>query len=138
MKGTDEFTEFWNDLFREAEVYGEPQHACFFQMYSQIAAENGDCIDLSYTPVRKDGTQGYQVDGYAVDKDRAELYLAICDFRTEEEQQTLNQYPLQRRPQVLRNRNGLIFSALDKHVHEMSMSGGLFLALPEYCDTVLH
>ena len=89
------FADFWNDLLREAEVYGEPQHACFFQMFSQIAAENGDCIDLTYTPVRKEGTQGYQVDGYAVDKDRAELYLAICDFRTEEDQQTLNQSQLE-------------------------------------------
>lgn len=49
------FDDFRNDLTREVHTFGEPEQACFFQCYSQIAAENGDCIDLTYTPVRKEG-----------------------------------------------------------------------------------
>jgi hypothetical protein len=85
------FNDFRDDLTREIHTFGEPEQACFFQRYSQIAAENGDCIDLTYTPVRKEGVFGHQIDGYALDVERGELYLAICDFRADEELQTLNQ-----------------------------------------------
>ena len=52
-------------MLRDADASGEPQLACFFESYASLAAENGDCSDLTYTPVRKDGATGYQVDGYA-------------------------------------------------------------------------
>ena len=61
------YAEFWEDLLRDADASGEPQLACFFESYAPLAAENGDCGDLAYTPVRKDGATGYQVDGYAID-----------------------------------------------------------------------
>lgn len=85
------FDDFRDDLTREVHTFGEPQRACFFQRYSKIATENGDCIDLTYTPVRKEGVLGHQIDGYALDAERGELYLAICDYRADEELQTLNQ-----------------------------------------------
>lgn len=85
------FDDFRDDLTREVHTFGEPEQACFFQRYSQIAAENGDCIDLAYTPVRKEGVSGHQIDGYALDVERGELYIAICDYRADEELQTLNQ-----------------------------------------------
>jgi hypothetical protein len=84
-----EFEEFTDDLLREAEVSGEPQQACFFQMYADAASENGDCSDLIYTPVRRDGTRGYQIDGYAIDPDQGELHVTICDFRDEEQLESL-------------------------------------------------
>jgi len=85
-----DFDEFWDELLREAEVTGDPQHAVFFRMYAESAAENGDCADLVYTPVRREGKGGYQVDGYAYDPDRGELHIAACDFRPEREIQRIN------------------------------------------------
>lgn len=85
------FAEFRNDLLREAEVSGDPQPACFFKLFSEAAAANGDCIDLDYTPARKEGVQGYQINGYAVDIDRGELFIAVCDFRADDELEPLDQ-----------------------------------------------
>jgi len=84
------FDRFWEDLMFEAEASAEPQAAVFFQLYGKLAAENGDCIDLTYAPARNDGRGGYQVDGFAMDRDRGDLFLAISDFRSERELQTLN------------------------------------------------
>lgn len=82
--------EFWDDLLRDAEISGEPQRASFFRMYAELAAENGDCIDLVYCPIVREGSRPYQVDGYALDRDRGELHIAICDFRPERKLQNLN------------------------------------------------
>lgn len=88
----EEYAGFWEDLLREAEVTGEPQNSAFFQLYAKLASENGDCADLTYTPARKEGRgrAGFQVDGYAIDLEKGELHLAICDFRTERVLQSLN------------------------------------------------
>ncbi|WP_458388999.1 AIPR family protein [Sphingomonas sp. F9_3S_D5_B_2] len=59
-------------------------------MYSELAADNGDCIDLQYTPVRREGRGAYQIDGYALDAERKILYLAICDFRQSSDLEVLN------------------------------------------------
>jgi len=87
---TEEFADFWDDLMREAEVSGDPQQAAFFRLYGELAAENGDCADLIYTPISRDGSRGYQVDGYAFDQDRGELHLAVCDFSPGRQIQALN------------------------------------------------
>ena len=73
------YAEFWEDLLRDADASGEPQLACFFESYAPLAAENGDCGDLTYTPVRKDGATGYQVDGYAIDPGGGGA--SSCDLR---------------------------------------------------------
>lgn len=88
----EEYDGFWEDLLREAELSGEPQNSAFFSLYAALASENGDCADLTYTPARKEGRgkAGFQVDGYAIDLEKGELHLAICDFRTERELQGLN------------------------------------------------
>lgn len=85
------YVEFWEDLRRSADVTHAPQHECFFEAYSDIASENGDCPDLSYTPVLREGAHGYQIDGIAVDSELGELYVALCDFRGEDNLETLNQ-----------------------------------------------
>ncbi|BBK43790.1 hypothetical protein STVA_38100 [Allostella vacuolata] len=84
------FDRFWEDLLFEAEASGEPQVAAFFRLYSGLAAESGDVIDLTYTPARNDGRGAYQVDGFALDRDRGDLFLAISDFRSGRELETLN------------------------------------------------
>lgn len=84
------YGEFWDELLLEAEVSGEPQESVFFRLWAELASENGDCADLTYTPVRRDGQGGYRIDGYAMDTERGELHLAVCDFRSERDVQTAN------------------------------------------------
>ncbi|WP_210243614.1 hypothetical protein, partial [Mesorhizobium sp. B2-4-3] len=81
---------FWDDLLFQAEASAEPQAAAFFRLYAKLAAENGDCIDLAYTPVRHEGRGGYQLDGFALETERGDLFLAISDFRPGRELETLN------------------------------------------------
>lgn len=85
------YSEFWQDLLRDAQASGEPQQFCFFDAFAPVATENGDCADLTYAPVRRDGAQGFQVDGFALELDRSELHLAVSDFRPERELQSLTQ-----------------------------------------------
>ncbi|GAB6112543.1 AIPR family protein [Desulfomicrobium salsuginis] len=85
------YAELWKDIKRDSYAFGQPQPESFFNIYAEIAAGNGDCLDLTYTPVKKEGTTGYQVDGYALDTERGELYLAIVDLRDDEEIAPLNQ-----------------------------------------------
>lgn len=68
----------------------------FFNVYSSIAAENGDTPDLEYCPILREGNAGYRVDGYALDiaeggdVESGDLYLAICDYRQQEEMPAIN------------------------------------------------
>ena len=77
------YRQFGDDLLLEAEVTGDPQHMCFFKLFSEVASDNGDSADLDYTPVLREGRGGYQVDGYAIDLDRGELFLAVCAFHSD-------------------------------------------------------
>lgn len=86
----DAYAQFWEQLNFEAAVTAEPQAQSFFRIYAELAAQNGDSTDLTYAPVRKEGRGGYQIDGYALDAERGDLYLAVSDFRTERELQTIN------------------------------------------------
>ena len=85
-----QFEALWDELLRDAEVTGDPQRASFFRIYAELAAENGDCADLVYCPVVREGARPYQVDGYAFDQDSGELHVGVCDFRLERELQNLN------------------------------------------------
>lgn len=84
------FGDFETELILEAESSSESKLNAFFRLYSELAAENGDCIDLLYTPARREGREAYQIDGIAVDAERGVLYVAICDFRQEGILETLN------------------------------------------------
>jgi hypothetical protein len=84
------FARFWEELLFDAEASAEPQAAAFFHLYAKLATENGDTIDLAYTPVRHEGRGGYQVDGIALDAERGDLFLAVSDFRAGRESETLN------------------------------------------------
>jgi len=82
--------EFLDDLIHDASAQKELQAIIFFDLYSNVAADNGDTNDLEYCPARKEGSHGYQIDGYSLDAEHGELVLAICDFRAERELQSLN------------------------------------------------
>lgn len=86
----DAHDAFRTDLLYEAEASAEPQARAFFNLYSELAVENGDCPDLAYAPVRRDGRNAYQIDGYAIEAERGDLYIAVSDFRSGEELETLN------------------------------------------------
>ena len=86
----DLYDEFWEDILLDAQTTGELQATAFFETYSAVAAENGDCGDLECSHARKDGPNGYQIDGYALDVERRELVLAVSDFRSSAELQSLN------------------------------------------------
>jgi hypothetical protein len=84
------YGEFWNDLFFEADDSACPQQEAFFSLYARMAAECGECTDLTYTPAKKEGRGGYQIDGYSLEHETGELYVAICDFRTGTDLESLN------------------------------------------------
>lgn len=86
------FNEFATDLLLEAQATGESKHGAFFKLYSDLATENGDCPDLTYTPVpqRRDGRSFYQVDGFALDVERGELFVVVCDYRQDADLQQLH------------------------------------------------
>lgn len=84
------FSAFWDDLLFEADASAEPQGRAFFQLYSDLATQNGDCLDLAYAPAHREGRGGYQIDGYALETERGDLYLAISDFRPGRQLETLN------------------------------------------------
>lgn len=84
------YKEFWEDVFLEADSSASPQPEAFFNLYSRLATLTGECTDLTYSPAKKEGRGGYQVDGYALETETGELYLAICDLRSSAEVESLN------------------------------------------------
>ena len=108
----DDFAAFWDDLDLEVETTGELSPSAFFGLFSRVASGNGDCADLEYTPVLKDGRNAYQIDGYAVDLDRNELHVAVSDFRQSRSRETLNSRELESLFQRLSN---FIENAADTH-----------------------
>ena len=84
------YNEFWEDILLDAQNNGELQATTFFEKYAGVAADNGDCGDLECSHARKEGPNGYQIDGYSLDVDRNELVLAVSDFRSSDELQSLN------------------------------------------------
>jgi len=81
---------FWDDLLAEADITGVSQREAFFRMYAELGAENGDCYDLVYCPVLRDGTRPYQLDGYALDVESGEFHIAICNFLPSRQIESLN------------------------------------------------
>lgn len=84
------YDEFWEDILLDAQTTGELQATAFFEKYAAIAAENGDCGDLERSHARKEGSNGYQIDGYDLDRERREFVLVVSDFRSGTELQSLN------------------------------------------------
>lgn len=84
----EDFNNLAEDIALGADADGIPKVEEFFNIFSQLAAENGDCPDLTYSPILSGS--GYRVDGYAFDipdgaDNRAgDLYLAICLYRQDD------------------------------------------------------
>ena len=84
------YDELWQNILLNAQTTGELQATAFFETFAAVAAENGDCCDLECSHARKEGPNGYQIDGYALDVERSEFVLAVSDFRSSDELQSLN------------------------------------------------
>jgi hypothetical protein len=85
------YAEFRDELLLEADASGDLQADAFFNVYAAIASDSGETIDLEHTPARREGGRNaWQIDGFALDAERGTLYVAICDFRSDPELQTLN------------------------------------------------
>jgi hypothetical protein len=98
------YGEFMAELLFEAEASGDLQHDAFFNLYAAVASVNGDTIDLEYTPARREGGRApYQIDGFALDVERATLHVAVCDFRPDIELPTLNAAQIDNSMKRLRN-----------------------------------
>ena len=91
MELDEAYNEFWDSLRLDASASHEPISSCFFQRYAAVATDNGDCGDLAYTPALMEEGHGLRIDGFALDEERGELHVAVCDFRTEPLLQSLNQ-----------------------------------------------
>ncbi len=96
----DEYSDLEEDISIGAAADGTPRIEEFFKLFAQLAAENGDCPDLEYSPVLSGS--GYRVDGYALDIPEGadgpsgDLYMAICIYRQEDALPILNSKDIER------------------------------------------
>lgn len=87
---SSEFSEFKHEVLLEAEASAVLQSDAFFQLYSEAAIENGDIENVTPCAVLHEGSRRFRIDGYNLNKEQGELILVICDFCSDDEQQTLN------------------------------------------------
>ena len=93
---TETYRELANEVAIGSIADGELKVTEFFRIYAQVAAENGDCPDLEYTPVLSDSGLGYRVDGFAIevpeesDEPAGDLYIAVCSYYQEEHLPIIN------------------------------------------------
>lgn len=90
----EEYRNLEEEISIGSSADGVPKVEEFFNIYSVLAAENGDCPDLSYSPVLSGS--GYRLDGYAFDipedADGAsgDLYITTCSYVQDDSLPTLN------------------------------------------------
>ncbi len=90
IKLAQAYSELRRDILADAEYSGETQENVFFDICAQMAAENGDCLDLDRVAMSKDVPNGYRIEGYAIDVERGELHIASCYYHGGAEMMTLN------------------------------------------------
>lgn len=90
----EEYSNLAEDIVIGSTADGIPKVEEFYKLFSQLAAENGDSPDLSYSPILS-GT-GYRIDGYAFDIPEdshgasGDLYLGVCAFFQTDKLPTIN------------------------------------------------
>lgn len=91
-----EYQNLSNEIAIGSAADGELKITEFFRIFSQVAAENGDCPDLEHLPVASETGLGYRVDGYALEipenteYESGDLYLGICKFFQNENLPVIN------------------------------------------------
>ncbi len=90
----EEYSNLAEDIAIGSAADGTPKVEEFFKIFAELAAENGDCPDLSYSPVLSGS--GYRVDGYAFDIPEdaegasGDLYISVCAFFQDDLLPTIN------------------------------------------------
>ena len=90
----EEYRNLAEDITIGSVADGVPKVENFFKTFAELAAENGDCPDLEYSPFLREN--GYRVDGYAFeipeDAEGAsgDLYLAVCSFFQDDSLPSIN------------------------------------------------
>lgn len=90
----EEYFNLAEDIAIGSAADGIPKVEEFFKIFAELAAENGDCPDLSYSPVLSGS--GYRVDGYAFeipeDAEGAsgDLYISVCAYFQDDTLPTVN------------------------------------------------
>lgn len=89
------YQELANEIAIGSSADGELKVTEFFRIFSQLAAENGDCPDLDYRPVLSEAGAGYRIDGVALDlpdgeEESGDLHLAICLHRQDADVPVIN------------------------------------------------
>lgn len=90
----EDYSNLADDIAIGSVADGIPKVEEFFKIFAELAAENGDCPDLSYSPILSGN--GYRVDGYAFEiPEEAEgasgdLYLAVCSYSQDDIPPTIN------------------------------------------------
>ncbi len=80
----EEYSNLAEDIAIGSAADGTPKVEEFFNIFAELAAENGDCPDLSYSPILSGS--GFRVDGYAFDIPEdaegasGDLYISVCAF----------------------------------------------------------
>lgn len=93
---TTTYSELANEIAIGSVASGELKVTEFFRLFAEVAAENGDCPDLTYSPVLSESGAGYRIDGYAIDvpedaeEPAGDLYLAVCSYVQEAVLPTIN------------------------------------------------
>ena len=79
--------EFFMEVATRANVSEDFSAAVMFELFEEIAAENGDIESLHYSPFHK---TGLQIDGYYHDEVTDMMTIAVADFRISEQLEKLN------------------------------------------------
>jgi hypothetical protein len=94
MNLEEEYSNLAEDIAIGSAANGTPKVEEFFNIFAKLAAENGDCPDLLYSPVLSGS--GYRVDGYVFDilEDAegasGDLYISVCAFFQDDLLPTIN------------------------------------------------
>ena len=90
----EEYRNLAEDIAIGSVADGVPKVEEFFKIFAELAAENGDCPDLSYSPILSGN--GYRIDGYAfeipedAEGPSGDLYLAVCSFFQDDSLPSIN------------------------------------------------
>ena len=90
----EEYSNLEQEIVLGSTADGTPKVEEFFRIFSEIAADNGDCPDLTYCPASISG--GLRADGYAFDisekneEASGDLYIAVCAYFQDDKLPTIN------------------------------------------------
>lgn len=92
----DVYRTLEEEIAIDASAEGVPRTTAFFNLFAKLAADNGDCPDLEYSPIQKGDPIEYRLDGYAfetsndLDDISGDLFIATCVYLQNKELASIN------------------------------------------------